>query len=132
MLPGREFAYQSLWQDGELVAAATERVVYLYGFLTPSGQTSTPQIARTVSLPHVDAIAPGRSGRWTHPNGVYCVDIKESAGGVPLWSRDQCRALLHDLQLLRRGRAQHARPVDAVRFASGPSRCRRRRCPDLI
>jgi len=41
MLPGREFAYQSVWQDGELVAGqARERLEYLYGHLTPSGQTS--------------------------------------------------------------------------------------------
>jgi biotin carboxylase len=86
MLPGREFAYQSLWQDGELVAGQLrQRVVYLYGFLTPSGQTSTPQIAKTVALPGVDEVAQ-RSIRALdpRPHGVYCVDIKESAGGVPM------------------------------------------------
>ena len=86
MLPGREFAYQSVWQGGELVAGqARERIVYLYGFLTPSGQTSTPQIARTVSVPEVDSLAQ-RAIRALDPspNGVYCVDIKESAAGVPM------------------------------------------------
>lgn len=84
MLPGREFAYQSVWQDGELVAGqARERVEYLYGHLTPSGQTSTPSVARTVSDPVVDDVAQ-RSIRALDPNprGVYCVDIKESADGV--------------------------------------------------
>src|SRR5205807_9205353 len=34
MLPGREFAYQSIWQDGELVAGQSrERLEYLYGHL---------------------------------------------------------------------------------------------------
>jgi biotin carboxylase len=86
MLPGREFAYQSLWQDGELIAGQLrERLVYLYGFLTPSGQTSTPQIARTVALPEVDATAQvAIRALDPRPNGVYCVDIKESAGGVPM------------------------------------------------
>jgi carbamoyl-phosphate synthase large subunit len=85
MLPGREFAYQSLWQDGELVAGqARERIEYLYGHLTPSGQTSTPAVARTVSIPEVDDLA-RRAIRALdpHPNGVFCVDIKESAAGTP-------------------------------------------------
>lgn len=85
MLPRREFAYQSIWQDGELVAGqARERLVYLYGFLTPSGQTSTPQIARTVREPVVDDVAQ-RAIRALDPSphGVFCVDIKESADGQP-------------------------------------------------
>jgi carbamoyl-phosphate synthase large subunit len=86
MLPGREFAYQSVWQGGELVAGqARERIVYLYGFLTPSGQTSTPQIARTVCEPAVDAMAQDAIRALDPvPNGVFCVDIKESATGVPM------------------------------------------------
>ncbi len=86
MLPGREFAYQSVWQHGELVAGqARERVEYLYGFLTPSGQTSTPAVARTVRDERVDSLAQ-RAIRALdpHPHGIYCVDIKESASGVPM------------------------------------------------
>lgn len=85
MLPGREFAYQSVWQDGTLVAGqARERVEYLYGHLTPSGQTSTPSVARTVDEPAVDDLAI-RAIRALDPVpcGAYCVDIKESAAGVP-------------------------------------------------
>lgn len=85
MLPGREFAYQSVWQDGELVAGqCRERLEYLYGHLTPSGQTSTPAVARTVACPEVDEIAQ-RAIRAIDdsPQGVYCVDLKESADGVP-------------------------------------------------
>jgi biotin carboxylase len=84
MLPGREFAYQSVWENGELVAGqARQRVEYLYGHLTPSGQTSTPSVARTVDEPAVDDLAI-RSIRALDPNpcGAYCVDIKESASGV--------------------------------------------------
>ncbi len=86
MLPGREFAFQSIWQNGILIAGqARERVEYLYGFLTPSGQTSTPAVARTISdlvigelaLKAITALDP-------QPNGVYCVDIKESQRGVPM------------------------------------------------
>jgi carbamoyl-phosphate synthase large subunit len=85
MLPGREFAYQSVWQDGELVAGqARERVEYLYGFLTPHGQTSTPAVARTVKEPRVDALAQAAVRALDpRPQGAYCVDIKEDASGDP-------------------------------------------------
>jgi predicted ATP-grasp superfamily ATP-dependent carboligase len=83
-LPGREFAYQSVWQDGELVAGQSrERLEYLYGHLTPSGQTSTPAVARTVDEPAVDQLAQ-HAIRALDPDpcGVYCVDIKESGDGL--------------------------------------------------
>jgi len=85
-LGGREFAYQSVWQDGALVAGqARERVEYLYGHLTPSGQTSTPSVARTVSIPEVDELAcKAIEALDAEPRGVYCVDIKESATGRPM------------------------------------------------
>jgi carbamoyl-phosphate synthase large subunit len=82
-LPGREFAYQSVWQDGELVAGQSrERLEYLYGHLTPSGQTSTPAVARTVNEPAIDELAQ-HSIRAVdaEPRGAYCVDIKESGAG---------------------------------------------------
>ncbi len=92
MLPGREFAYQSVWQDGELVAGqCRERVEYLYGHLTPSGQTSTPSVARTVAIPAIDdaACAAIRALDPT-PNGVYCVDIKESESGTAKITEINC------------------------------------------
>jgi biotin carboxylase len=85
-LPGREFAFQSLWRDGELVtSAARERVVHLFGHVTPSGQTSTPSVARTVHRRDVNEIAV-RSIRALdpEPNGVYCVDLREDEDGHPL------------------------------------------------
>jgi carbamoyl-phosphate synthase large subunit len=84
-LPGREFAYQSIWQDGRLVAGqARERVEYLYGHLTPHGQTSTPSVARTVREPSVDQIAQAAIVALDpHPEGVFCVDIKEDRSGTP-------------------------------------------------
>jgi carbamoyl-phosphate synthase large subunit len=82
-LPGREFAYQSVWQNGELLAGqARERLQYLYGHLTPHGQTSTPAVARTVAEPGVDDLAI-RAIRAldSSPCGAFCVDIKEAANG---------------------------------------------------
>jgi predicted ATP-grasp superfamily ATP-dependent carboligase len=83
-LPGREFAYQSVWQDGELIAGqARERLEYLYGHLTPSGQTSTPAVARTVDEPAVDQLAQDAIRTLDPvPCGAYCVDIKESGDGT--------------------------------------------------
>jgi carbamoyl-phosphate synthase large subunit len=83
-LPGREFAYQSVWQDGELVAGQLrERLEYLYGHLTPSGQTSTPSVARTVEEPAIDLLAQLAIRTLDGvPCGAYCVDIKESESGV--------------------------------------------------
>jgi hypothetical protein len=86
MLPGREFAYQSVWQNGALIAGqARERLVYLYGHLTPHGQTSTPAVARTVCNPDVDSVACAAiQAVDASPCGAYCVDIKESADGRPM------------------------------------------------
>jgi hypothetical protein len=83
-LPGAEFAYQSVWQDGMLIAGqARERVEYLYGHLTPSGQTSTPAVARTVSAPQVDQTAQQAIlALDPSPRGVYCVDLKTAADGT--------------------------------------------------
>jgi biotin carboxylase len=84
-LPGREFAFQSLWRDGKLVTSqGRERLEYLYGHLTPSGQTSTPSVARTVRRDDVNEIA-AAAVRAVDPdaNGVFCVDLKEDAGGSP-------------------------------------------------
>lgn len=85
-LPGRELAFQSVWLDGEVVTSAVrERLEYVFGDLTPSGQTSSPSVARTVRRPDVNelaaaavrAVAPGASG-------VFCVDLKEDEDGRPL------------------------------------------------
>lgn len=85
MLPGREFAYQSIWQDGQLVVGQTrERMEYLYGFLSPSGQSSTPSIARTVSSAAIDELAQAAiKAICEEPHGVFCVDMKEDAFGQP-------------------------------------------------
>jgi glutathione synthase/RimK-type ligase-like ATP-grasp enzyme len=84
-LPGGEFAFQSVWKDGELVtSAARERLVHLFGHVTPSGQTSTPSVARTVHRADVNAVAV-RAVRAVdpEPDGVYCVDLREDERGVP-------------------------------------------------
>ncbi len=84
-LPGKEFAFQSLWHRGALVTSmARERMEYLFGNLMPSGQSSSPSIARTVHRDDVNDVSV-RAVRAVdaEPHGVYCVDMKENASGVP-------------------------------------------------
>lgn len=84
-LPGKEFAFQSLWQNGRLVTSqARERIEYLFGFLTPSGQTSSPAVARTVHRPDVNEIAAAAVlAADPQAHGVFCVDLKENKDRVP-------------------------------------------------
>lgn len=84
-LPGREFAFQSLWYEGELVTSmARERSEYLMGNIMPSGQSSSPSIAVTVHRDDVNDIATRAVRALSpHPHGIYCVDLKEDDHGVP-------------------------------------------------
>jgi carbamoyl-phosphate synthase large subunit len=84
-LPGREFAFQSLWNHGRLVTSqARERLEYLFGYLTPSGQTSSPALARTVHRSDVnEAAAAAVRAVDEGAHGIFCVDLKEDARGVP-------------------------------------------------
>jgi biotin carboxylase len=84
-LPGREYAFQSLWYDGELVTSmARERTEYLFGNLMPSGQSSSPSVARTVHSTEVNEVATRAvQAICPRPHGVYCVDLKENDNGTP-------------------------------------------------
>jgi ATP-grasp domain-containing protein len=85
-LPGREFAFQSLWRDGELVtSAARERLEYVFGHLMPSGQSSSPSVARTVHRDDINELATQAVRAVdARATGVFCVDLKEDEGGQPL------------------------------------------------
>jgi carbamoylphosphate synthase large subunit len=84
-LPGKEYAFQSVWYNGHLVAsAARERMEYLFGNRMPSGQSSSPTIAKTVHNEEVNKVAvAGIKVLDPIPNGIYCVDMKEDKYGVP-------------------------------------------------
>ncbi len=82
-LPGRDFAFQSLWRDGDLVIAKTcERLSYLFSRQTPSGSVSTPNRGRLVNIADVNEVAL-RAIRHVDasPTGVFSVDLKEAADG---------------------------------------------------
>ena len=84
-LPGKEYAWQSLWLNGELItSAARERIEYLMGNLFPSGQSSSPSVAKTI---HSDCINHLCSEAIKvidkKATGIFCVDIKENTEAVP-------------------------------------------------
>jgi carbamoyl-phosphate synthase large subunit len=85
-LPGREFAFQSVWRDGDLVtSAARERLEYVFGHLMPSGQSSSPSVARTVHDDRVNELATSAVlAVDPRATGVFCVDLKEDEQGRPL------------------------------------------------
>jgi carbamoyl-phosphate synthase large subunit len=85
-LPGREFAFQSVWRDGQIVtSAARERLEYVFGHLMPSGQSSSPSVARTVRRDDVNDLASRAVlAVDAHASGVFCVDLKEDQEGRPL------------------------------------------------
>lgn len=84
-LPGRDFAWSSIWANGELITSFTrERLEYLYPHLTPEGLTGTPTIARVKHDLRVNTMA------WEavkaidkNPHGIYSVDLREDSHGYP-------------------------------------------------
>lgn len=85
-LPGDEYAWQSLWHEGELVTSqARMRVAYVFGNLTPSGQSSSPSVAKTVHSAAVNAAGTAAVRAVSDsPHGVFCVDLKENAESAPV------------------------------------------------
>lgn len=84
-LPGKEYAFQSLWYMGELItSAARERLEYLFGDKTPTGQSSSPSVARSVHNGKVNETATEAIlAVDPEPHGVFCVDLKEDKDGMP-------------------------------------------------
>jgi hypothetical protein len=85
LLPGREYAFQSLWYKGELITSqARERIEYLFGNLFPSGQSSSPSVARTVHNEDVNRVATEAVNAIDEEaTGIFCIDLKENSKGIP-------------------------------------------------
>jgi len=84
-LPGRDFAAQALWRDGEMVLIRVcERLSYFGGGSQPSGTSSTPALARMAAEPGVVEVC-ARAIRALDPraSGVFSIDLKEDAAGRP-------------------------------------------------
>ncbi|MGH3080766.1 MAG: ATP-grasp domain-containing protein [Gaiellaceae bacterium] len=120
-LPGREFAFQSLWVDGELVtSAARERLEYVFGHLMPSGQGSSPSVARTVRRQDVNELAARAVGAVdADATGVVCVDLKEDGDGNPLVTEINAGRFFTTSNFLAEAGANM--PYEYVRLALGES-----------
>ena len=91
-LPGKEFAWQSLWYEGEIITSqARERIEYVFGNLTPSGQSSSPSVAKTVHRYDVNQIATQAVKAISNKaTGIFCIDMKENRQGEPCITEINC------------------------------------------
>jgi len=91
-LPGKEYAFQSLWHNGRLIASqARERLEYLMGNLFPSGQSSSPSVAVTVHNMSVNDVATKAIlSIDAKASGIFCVDLKENSRGIPCVTEINC------------------------------------------
>jgi carbamoylphosphate synthase large subunit len=82
-LPGRDYAFQSVWKSGELVVAKlAERLVYFMGRTRLSNMSSTPAVARTVrDEKALKTIFEGIHALSSTPHGNYCMDLKGNGRG---------------------------------------------------
>lgn len=84
-LPGRDFACQSLWNQGQLILIKTyERLAYFGGESRPSGVASQSALAKTVFEPRVvEVSAEAVRALDENASGAFDVDLKEDASGIP-------------------------------------------------
>jgi carbamoyl-phosphate synthase large subunit len=87
-LPGRDVSYTGVWWRGEPVAAACRERVEYADTRTPSGQSSSPRVARLVSDDYVFDVAEAavrivNKACDVVPHGVFYVDMREDALGRP-------------------------------------------------
>jgi carbamoyl-phosphate synthase large subunit len=92
LLPGANLAFTSLWYDGELICSqARERLEYIYPYLAPSGVTGTPVDAVTCKRPDVNDVATRAVlAVDVAATGIFCVDLKEDANGMPRPTEINC------------------------------------------
>ncbi len=82
-LPGKDYAFQSVWKDGEpVVMKMVERLSYIFGNQRLSGMSSSPQVAKTVNDPEaLETILKAIELVTDNPNGNFCSDLKGDKNG---------------------------------------------------
>jgi len=85
-LPGKEYAVQLFYIDGELFhCQSRERVEHHFAKQMVSGQSSTPSVARTVDEPEISFYAASCViDSVENPNGIYGVDLRLDTDGNPV------------------------------------------------
>ncbi len=84
-LPGRNLAWDSIWNEGRLVTSyCRERIEYPFKHLSPSGITGTPSVARSIHDRRVDRVSE-KAVKVIAPNasGAFSIDVKDDASGRP-------------------------------------------------
>ena len=83
-LNGNEYAVQTFWIDGELIQSqARQRMVYFFHAIMPSGQSSTPAVAKIVNERDVyDTAYNAIKAIDKKPHGIYCVDLKRNSKNI--------------------------------------------------
>ena len=84
-LPGKDFAFQSIWKDGKLVLGKTcQRLEYHFARMMPSNASSTPSLGKLVRNPVVDDLCTRAiQSIDPHATGMFSVDLKEDYDGNP-------------------------------------------------
>ncbi|MBN1555745.1 MAG: hypothetical protein JXA11_13455 [Phycisphaerae bacterium] len=83
-LPGRDYAFQSVWKDGRMVVGKlVERLEYFFGANRLSGMSSTPAIARTLrDEAALEMIFRAVKALPGEPHGNFNFDLKGRADGT--------------------------------------------------
>lgn len=78
-LPGRNFAWQSIWKDGNLIVSqGRERLQYLYGSAAVSGISGSSSVSRLVNIDKLnDSAITAIKLIDKKPHGIYSVDLTE-------------------------------------------------------
>lgn len=121
-LPGRDFACQSLWKDGQLVLVKTsERLSYFILASLPRAVSSVARLAKTVFEPKVvEVCTDAIRALDTKATGVFSVDLKENAAGVPCITEINAGRLSSGTNLLDLT-GKHNMAVTYVRLGLGES-----------
>jgi len=83
-LPGRDFAGQALFSDGEpILTHVYERLSYLGGAASPTGVGLAALGRRLVDGRVTDLVTAAVRAIEPHASGVFCFDARENADGVP-------------------------------------------------
>ena len=84
-LPGRNFAFHSVWFEGDLICSgARERLEFVYPQHAVSGVTSSPVVARTVHNDAVNEMAVAAiKALDPKPHGVHSMDLQCDTVGTP-------------------------------------------------
>lgn len=121
-LPGRDFACQSIWDDGRLVMVRThERLSYFGGEERPSGVASTAALAKTVFDPRVVEISSEAIRAVDErASGAFDVDLKEDARRIPQITEINAGRMVSGASIFDAA-GKHSLALTYVRVALGES-----------